>query len=526
MADLRKNLLLFDWGDTLMRDLPEFFGPMAGWPRVELMPGVIEVLRSLQDRWHFAIATNAADSDEAQIRQALRRVDLDGWIEQIYCARSVGARKPSPEFFRFILEHATARNNGKRPERVVMVGDNFEVDILGASRAGIPGIWLNQRSSEERSGVLFRTIHSLGALPKALETLQSGFEPYLRIDSLTGCGNLLSFLEWLSGQSPIGPASLATLDLNQFADVNLLQGHERGDAVLRWVGLLLQDFLPGPVFRTGGDEFLAALKGDDFAQHILLCEALFDRLNQEAGRIGLAAPVASLAIVSYPASVACSPAQVMSYQSVALAAVKQGGRRLMEAFAMETLSMPVDTSALVNYLIARMVELGARLDEAHHMALSDPLTGLPNVRAAMRLLENSDQACQSVLLIDGDNLKRYNTLGGYSAGDRMICNLGAVLQAHLRPGDFLARWRTGDEFLVILEECSVDEAQVIAERLRQAVVDASQTWLLPVSVSIGVAEARERYKTIDELLAAAENAQVAAKEAGKNRVVQAGAIAS
>ena len=403
-----------------------------------------------------------------------------------------------------------------------MVGDSFEIDILGANRAGIPGIWLNWRTGEERSGLLFRTIHSLGALPAALENLNSGFDPALRSDSLTGCGNILSYLEWLSAQSPIGPASLVTVDLNNFAEVNRQQGHERGDAVLRWVGLVLQDMLPGPVFRTGGDEFLAALRGDDTGAHERMSQAVFERLNQEAARVGLGAPAASLAIVHYPAAAACSPAQVMEdTRRRSGRMLKDAGQREIMAFSMEQLEGLADATRLVDYLIVRMVELGGRLDEARRLAFSDPLTGLPNVRAAMQRLEAGSGECQAILLIDGDNLKPYNTLGGYAAGDRMICDLGALLEAHLRPGDFLARWRTGDEFLILLATCDLEDALVVAERLRLAVSEASQNWLRPISISIGAAAGRHSAEHPSSLLAEAESALERAKRAGKNRVVAA-----
>jgi len=66
--------VLFDWGNTLMVDLPGCFGPMASWPRVEAVAHAQETLGQLRAAgWHIALATNAADSDEDQIRIALAR---------------------------------------------------------------------------------------------------------------------------------------------------------------------------------------------------------------------------------------------------------------------------------------------------------------------------------------------------------------------------------------------------------------------------------------------------------------------
>jgi HAD superfamily hydrolase (TIGR01509 family) len=164
----KTSWLLFDWGDTLMRDNPTMPGPMVTWPKVEIVPGAVEVLTSLKPKWGLAIATNAAASDEAQIWAALKRVGLDPLIEKIYCFRKIGHKKPSQEFFTYILQDL-----GLTVDEVVMVGDAFEADVLGANRAGIRAVWLNERSGELRTGEMHRTIRGLIELPQVLEDLLS-----------------------------------------------------------------------------------------------------------------------------------------------------------------------------------------------------------------------------------------------------------------------------------------------------------------------------------------------------------------
>jgi FMN phosphatase YigB (HAD superfamily) len=161
-----KGCLLFDWGDTLMRDLQEFTGPMKNWPRVEAIPGAAEMLAALQPDWILAIATNAADSDEKDIHAALQRVGLDPWIDKVYCFNKIRHKKPSLEFFQYILEDLKLG-----PQSVCMVGDNYEVDVLGANGCGMRAIWFNEHSQEERQAALHRSIHSLAALPEALKDL-------------------------------------------------------------------------------------------------------------------------------------------------------------------------------------------------------------------------------------------------------------------------------------------------------------------------------------------------------------------
>ncbi len=118
--------LLFDWGDTLMRDIPEFDGPMANWPRVEVIPYARETLRALRPSWTLCLATNAAASSEGEIWAALRRVGLDEMFDQVYCFHRIGYKKPAKEFFTYILNDLQLN-----AAQVIMVGDAFETDVRG-----------------------------------------------------------------------------------------------------------------------------------------------------------------------------------------------------------------------------------------------------------------------------------------------------------------------------------------------------------------------------------------------------------
>jgi putative hydrolase of the HAD superfamily len=158
-ADL--GWVLFDWGGTLMIDFPEYSGPMASWPRVEAVAHAHETLERLRAMgWRTALATNAADSDEPEIRAALARVGLDQSIDRVYCSRGVGHSKPSQEFFAFIM-----RDLGLDAGDLVMVGDSFANDIQGANRAGIRGLWLHPGGAGMPAGEQWRVIESLAQVP-------------------------------------------------------------------------------------------------------------------------------------------------------------------------------------------------------------------------------------------------------------------------------------------------------------------------------------------------------------------------
>jgi putative hydrolase of the HAD superfamily len=158
-----RGCILFDWGDTLMRDHKEFSGPMKDWPFVETIPGAAETLVILHTNWTLAIATNADISNEEDIRAALKRVDLDQWLDKIYCFKKIGHNKPSLEFYQYILDDLKLT-----PHSIFMVGDNYEADVLGANRCGIRAIWFNSQNDDNRKAEKVRTIHRLSDLPLVL----------------------------------------------------------------------------------------------------------------------------------------------------------------------------------------------------------------------------------------------------------------------------------------------------------------------------------------------------------------------
>lgn len=163
--------VLFDWGDTLMRVFPEFEGPMSKWPRVEAIPHAKEALAGLRPGPIIGLATNAIESTEAEIREALARVHLDEFVDRVFCYRRIGHKKPSALFFGSILTLL-----GLEPSRVALVGDDFEQDVLGANRSGIRAVWFNPRSRVEQSGEMHRTIHDLRELDGILREWGFGMD--------------------------------------------------------------------------------------------------------------------------------------------------------------------------------------------------------------------------------------------------------------------------------------------------------------------------------------------------------------
>jgi putative hydrolase of the HAD superfamily len=135
MAAMSRRAYLFDWGNTLMRDLPDEAGAMCRWSRVEAMPHAAEVLEQLSGSARCFLATNAADSTRQDIVTALGRVGLDRYLSGIFCARELGCAKPSREYFDAVL--TALAELGIDRSQTLMIGDSLETDVLGAQACGI-----------------------------------------------------------------------------------------------------------------------------------------------------------------------------------------------------------------------------------------------------------------------------------------------------------------------------------------------------------------------------------------------------
>jgi diguanylate cyclase (GGDEF)-like protein len=194
-------------------------------------------------------------------------------------------------------------------------------------------------------------------------------------------------------------------------------------------------------------------------------------------------------------------------------------------------------SAEANAERARLEALSQRLrsellererDQHRNAALHDPLTGLPNRRAAEEQWDEyaaratGDGALFFAAVIDIDHFKRVNDTLGHPKGDAVLTETGRVLQALLRRHDGLYRIG-GEEFLALLTDSTASSGLAACERLRAGIAAVDWSSVSPglhVTVSIGVA-CRRGAEARHELLERADAALYAAKAAGRNRCVQA-----
>lgn len=161
-----------------------------------------------------------------------------------------------------------------------------------------------------------------------------------------------------------------------------------------------------------------------------------------------------------------------------------------------------------------------------YQASHDALTGLINRREFDNRLHEAVQAARhegarhSLLYVDLDQFKLVNDTCGHPAGDRLIRDITGLLQTRVRASDTIARLG-GDEFGVLLDSCSIEQASLIAESVRQAVRDYRFVWgsaSLSVGASIGVVEIGPETESAATVLSAADIACYAAKDQGRNRI--------
>ena len=164
--------------------------------------------------------------------------------------------------------------------------------------------------------------------------------------------------------------------------------------------------------------------------------------------------------------------------------------------------------------------------EMSYRASHDALTGLVN-RAEFevrlhRLLNrvHEDRSENALLYIDLDQFKLVNDACGHSVGDQLLHQVGKLMGEVVRARDTLARLG-GDEFAVILEHCSADQAQRVAQQICERLDDfrfIHDKRRFRIGASIGLVPVDKRWSTTAALLQAADTSCYAAKEAGRNRV--------
>jgi diguanylate cyclase (GGDEF)-like protein len=158
------------------------------------------------------------------------------------------------------------------------------------------------------------------------------------------------------------------------------------------------------------------------------------------------------------------------------------------------------------------------------LATHDSLTGVYNRRrldeklAECSLLFQRTGRTFALLLIDADHFKRINDTHGHGVGDDVLRHLAQLIRDNTRATDFVARYG-GEEFAVLLPEIEApDSPDVVAEKIRAAIANASFASVGQVTVSIGVGLAEPEESDTKALINRADQQLYQAKGSGRNRV--------
>ncbi|MCL2618477.1 MAG: sensor domain-containing diguanylate cyclase [Defluviitaleaceae bacterium] len=174
-------------------------------------------------------------------------------------------------------------------------------------------------------------------------------------------------------------------------------------------------------------------------------------------------------------------------------------------------------------VLKETLELKNRLEV---LAFSDSLTGIHNrhyfIETARRI-SGQNTLPISIIMFDLDNFKLVNDTYGHQAGDAVLIEVAAAVQASLRPSDLFARYG-GEEFILLIPESTPEMAMKLAERIRCIVAESGvvhNDHIITSTISLGVATQTNAFESLGVLIGSADTALYKAKHKGKNTTVHA-----
>jgi beta-phosphoglucomutase-like phosphatase (HAD superfamily) len=170
---MNKSTLIFDWGDTIMRDLG-LNGPMNDWERVEWVAGAQEMLQIVNPHFLCCIATSASHSDKSEMIAALARVGADKYFHHFFSSSELRLTKPNPEFFSEIIKLL-----GAEASECISIGNLYIKDIAPAKAAGLTTIWFNEHRQRGKFPKADHIINTWDELPSVLNIYRNKIMPGL-----------------------------------------------------------------------------------------------------------------------------------------------------------------------------------------------------------------------------------------------------------------------------------------------------------------------------------------------------------
>ncbi len=331
-----------------------------------------------------------------------------------------------------------------------------------------------------------------------------------RDDALTALEQRVNQLETLQA---MGRVLTASLDLNQVLGSVV-------DAAIRLSS------------AGGGQLFLL----DERSQQLLLCaargadDAVVQSLRQPADDAFAAHVLHTKKPLFYPPG---PPGKTRALSHPALYVPLRSRERLLGVLSVDNrASHRVFTTADIGPLVtladyaAIAIANGRLFAEVQLQSITDDLTGRFNRRHFFTLAEREFQRATrfgrplSAIMLDIDHFKQVNDTYGHAVGDEVLIEVAGLCQDSIRTIDILGRYG-GEEFVLALPETDAHGACQLAERLRRRIAATpfnTRAGLVPITASLGVSSTQITATDVNALVANADDALYAAKQAGRNRV--------
>ena len=188
------------------------------------------------------------------------------------------------------------------------------------------------------------------------------------------------------------------------------------------------------------------------------------------------------------------------------------------------LALSFNFAIVINLVMNRLKAVNSHL---RTLAERDELTGLSNRRKvladAVNIFADSVINRESCVfsIVDLDHFKKINDTFGHEAGDLVLSKVSAMMESVVRPQDEIGRYG-GEEFIVIMPNTGLKEAEIIMEKMRQSVedmlIETEHGIVIPVTISIGLAAIAPSVSRYEEILAQADKGLYMAKRNGRNRL--------
>jgi len=156
------EVIVFDWGDTLMNDFRDKKGPMYLWDKIEVVDGIPNFLEKLSSKYKLYVGSNSGESDTNMMVKALERGGIDNYFSGFFASTDMVYAKPDPRFFKHIIRETNTKNF-----QIAMCGNDYTKDIEAAKSVGMFTLYYkicNNGIKEQDADIIFDNFDELSTI--------------------------------------------------------------------------------------------------------------------------------------------------------------------------------------------------------------------------------------------------------------------------------------------------------------------------------------------------------------------------